>query len=133
MAFLKSTKKSYIISILVFLLIAGAIYYGVTGNLINGTEKGGFDKTISGMRDMMNYVASGQTKEGENAFNEVHGFFHTIDPKLRDEDPALAEELWNTVVLIEGQFGSSKPNSKQLTNYAGKTISLLKESKEKLE
>jgi hypothetical protein len=132
LAFAKSTKK-YVISILGLLLLGGGIYYGTTGNLIGGGKKEGFDKTISGMLDMMNFVASGKTKEGEKAFNEVHGFFHKIDSPLRDKDPELAEKLWTTVTLIEGQFENYQPGSKQLIKYAGETISLLKEAQDKLE
>jgi hypothetical protein len=87
-------------------------------------------KTISGIEEMVTQVEEGNIQEGEEAFNQVHGFFHDIDPVLREKDPALAEQLWNAVLQIESQFGSYKPDIDQLKQAGNKTISLLQEAKE---
>lgn len=81
---------------------------------------------------MVELTEAGKIKDGEKPFNDVHGFFHDVDMILKEEDPALAEELWSTVTLIEGQFGSYQPDSDKLVKYGEKTIALLQEAKGKL-
>jgi hypothetical protein len=121
--------KSLIIFSLFLVFLAGyVIYHG----LANEVDDERFGDTLTGMNQMVEMMKNGNIEEGKRVFNQVHAFFHDVDPMLRENDPALAEELWNTVTLIEGQFGSYKPDSDELVKYGEKTIALLQEAKGKL-
>jgi hypothetical protein len=125
------SKYLYVFGSLVLLLIIFSLTTGCLSGE-SGIDDEGFNQTIAGMTNMVELVQAGKIKDGELAFNEVHGFFHDVDTTLREEDPALAEELWNTVTLTEGQFGSYQPDSDELVKYGEKTIALLQEAKGKL-
>lgn len=123
-------KLLRIMMLLIILLVAFFIYYGVTGGFSTQVDENRFNETITGMENMVEIVETGDIKEGEKAFNQVHGFFHDVDSMLIEQDPDLAKQLWDTVALIEAQFGSDQANAVDLINHGRKTIAILKEARE---
>lgn len=124
-----SVPKSLLIFMLLVVLIAGyAVYESLTGPV----DDKRFENTIAGIKEMVEMTETGNLREGEKSFNRVHGFFHDLDPALRKKDPTLARELWDTVLLIETQYGIYRPDLNKLKNYGELTIDLLRKAKNKM-
>jgi hypothetical protein len=121
-------KSLRILIIFIFLLVGYIIYDVLTSQV----DEERFKETITGMENMVTLVQSGNIEEAKNEFNQVHGFFHDVDPTLRKKDPVLAGQLWDVVVLIETQYGIYQPDANQLIHAGNKTITLLKEARQKL-
>jgi hypothetical protein len=126
--YLTLPKSLRILVLLLVLLTGYAIYQGVT----NEVDKRSFTETITGINKMVEFAQKGNIEKAEQEFNRVHGFFHDVDPTLREHDPTLAEQLWDTVTLIEAQYGISQPEPNQLVNLGEETLNLLLEAQEKL-
>jgi hypothetical protein len=125
---LKLPKSLWIFGLLVLALVGYFIFNQFTGEINNE----GFKQTIAGMKEMVEKIDAGKIEQGEEAFNEVHGFFHDVDPVLKEKDPALAQQLWNAVLQIETQFGSHQPDQEKLIDSGKRVITLLQKAKETL-
>lgn len=127
---LKSYQKTIlifgIICIVALLLLAIGLYSFLKPGAVNDAR---LEETITGMENTVNELNAGNISQAEKTFNEVHGFFHDVDPPLREKDPKLAKDLWDAVVIIEAQFGSYKPDVVELINKSQGTITILKKAK----
>jgi hypothetical protein len=121
-------KSLRIVFLLIFLLLGFFVYNELTSEV----DEERFKETIVGLENMVVLMEAGNIEEAKREFDQIHAFFHDVDPMLREKDPFLAEQLWNAVVVIETQYGIHQPVREQLINAGNKTIALLKEAREKL-
>jgi hypothetical protein len=73
-------------------------------------SQGAFDEEDEGLTRVIAFLNAGDRAGAESAFfGPVHNFTHNIDPPVRQQDPAVAKELCEAVIVVETtvQLGES--------------------------
>jgi hypothetical protein len=67
-----------------------------------------FDERDASLTSLIALLNAGGRADDESDFfaEEMHNFTHNIDPAVRQQDPALARELCEAVIVVEDAFPS---------------------------